>query len=174
MAKAGIEPLVLERRPVVDSEAGSWFTLAPNGLDALQAIDALAAAEEGSVPSRANVMYGATGRRLGEVSLGNPLENGLVGLTMKRSLLAARLEREAERRGIVVRGGADVAEVSDAGDHVEATLTDGNVLTADLLVGADGFIPGPSGHRFTGARSPLCGPDELRRDNAKHPDRRRP
>jgi 2-polyprenyl-6-methoxyphenol hydroxylase-like FAD-dependent oxidoreductase len=65
MAKAGVEPVVLERRSVVDPEAGSWFTLAPNGLDALQAIDALAAAEEGSVPSRANVMYGATGRRLG-------------------------------------------------------------------------------------------------------------
>ena len=47
MAKAGIEPLVLERRPVVDPEAGSWFTVAPNGLDALQAIDALEAAQEG-------------------------------------------------------------------------------------------------------------------------------
>jgi 2-polyprenyl-6-methoxyphenol hydroxylase-like FAD-dependent oxidoreductase len=138
MAKAGVEPVVLERRSVVDPEAGSWFTLAPNGLDALQAIDALAAAEEGSVPSRANVMYGATGRRLGKVSLGRPLENGLLALTMKRSLLADRLEREAECRGIVVRRGAGVAEVTDAGDHVEATLSDGNVLTADLLVGADG------------------------------------
>jgi len=106
MAKAGVEPVVLERRSVVDPEAGSWFTLAPNGLDALQAIDALAAAEEGSVPSRANVMYGATGRRLGKVSLGRPIENGLLALTMKRSLLADRLEREAERRGIVVRRGA--------------------------------------------------------------------
>ncbi|MDF2746843.1 MAG: FAD-dependent pyridine nucleotide-disulfide oxidoreductase, partial [Propionibacteriaceae bacterium] len=138
MAKAGIEPLVLERRPVVDPEAGSWFTVAPNGLDALQAIDALEAAQEGGVPSRANVMYGATGRRLGKVSLGRPLENGLVGLTMKRSWLAARLEREAERRDIVVRRGAEVAHVTDAGDHVAATLTDGNVLTAELLVAADG------------------------------------
>ena len=138
MAKAGVEPVVLERRSVVDPEAGSWFTLAPNGLDALQAIDALAAAEEGSVPSRANVMYGATGRQLGTVSLGRPLENGLLASTMKRSLLADRLEREAECRGIVVRRGAGVAEVTDAGDHVEATLSDGNVLTADLLVGADG------------------------------------
>jgi 2-polyprenyl-6-methoxyphenol hydroxylase-like FAD-dependent oxidoreductase len=138
MAKAGIEPLILERRPVVDPEAGSWFTVAPNGLDALQAIDALEAAQEGGVPSCANVMYGATGRRLGKVSLGRPLENGRVGLTMKRSWLAARLEREAERRGIVVRGGAEVAHVTDAGDHVEATLTDGNVLTAELLVAADG------------------------------------
>ena len=138
LAKAGIEPLVLERRPIVDPEAGSWFTVAPNGLDALEAIDALAAVRDQGVPSRANVMYGATGHRLGKVSLGRPLDNGLVALTMKRSWMAARLEREAERRGIVVRRGADVSGVTDAGDHVEATLRDGTVLKADLLVGADG------------------------------------
>ena len=138
LAKAGIEPLVLERRPIVDPEAGSWFTVAPNGLDALEAIDALAAVRGQGVPSRANVMYGATGHRLGKVGLGRPLDNGLVALTMKRSWMAARLEREAERRGIVVRRGADVSGVTDAGDHVEATLRDGTVLKADLLVGADG------------------------------------
>jgi 2-polyprenyl-6-methoxyphenol hydroxylase-like FAD-dependent oxidoreductase len=138
LAKAGIEPLVLERRPVVDPEVGSWFTVAPNGLDALEAIDALAAVRDQGVQSRSNAMYGATGHRLGKVSLGRPLDNGLVALTMKRSWMAARLEREAERRGIVVRRGAEVSEVTDAGDHVEATLNDGTVLRADLLVGADG------------------------------------
>ena len=138
LAKAGIESEVLERRPVVDPEAGSWLTVAPNGLDALQAMDVLEEVRDKGVPSRANVMYGATGRRLGKVSLGRPLDNGLVALTMKRSWLAARLEREAERRGILVRLGAEVADVTDAGDHVEATLTDGTVLTADMLVGADG------------------------------------
>jgi 2-polyprenyl-6-methoxyphenol hydroxylase-like FAD-dependent oxidoreductase len=138
LAKAGIESEVLERRPVVDPEAGSWFTVAPNGLDALRAIDVLEAVRDEGVPSRANVMYGATSRRLGKVSLGRPLDNDLVALTMKRSWLAARLEREAERRGILVRRGVEVAEVIDAGDHVEATLTDGTVLSADLLIGADG------------------------------------
>jgi 2-polyprenyl-6-methoxyphenol hydroxylase-like FAD-dependent oxidoreductase len=138
LAKAGIEPLLLERRPVVDPEAGSWITVAPNGLDALEAIDALAAMRDQGVPSRANLMYGATGHRHGKLSLGHPLDNGLVALTMKRSWMAARLEREAERRGIVVRRGSDVSGVTDAGDHVEATLSDGTVLKADLLVGADG------------------------------------
>jgi 2-polyprenyl-6-methoxyphenol hydroxylase-like FAD-dependent oxidoreductase len=138
LAKAGIEPLVLERRLVVDPEVGSWFTVAPNGLDALEAIDALAVVRDQGVPSRSNVMYGATGHRLGKVSLGHPLDNGLVALTMKRSWMAARLEREAERRGIVVRRGAEVSGVTDAGDHVEATLSDGTVLRVDLLVGADG------------------------------------
>src|SRR5215211_64364 len=138
LAKAGIESLVLERRPVIDPEAGSWFTVAPNGLDALRAIDTLEVAQDVGVPSRVNVMYGANGRRLGELSLGRPLDNGLVALTMKRSLMAALLEREAERRGVLVRRGAEVSAVTNAGDHVEATLTDGTVLTADLLVGADG------------------------------------
>jgi 2-polyprenyl-6-methoxyphenol hydroxylase-like FAD-dependent oxidoreductase len=138
LAKAGIEPLVLERRPVVDPEAGSWFTVAPNGLDALEAIDALDAVRDQGVPSRANVIYGATGRRLGEVSLGQPLDNGLVALTMKRSWMAARLKEEAERRGIVVQRGAEISDVTDAGDRVEAVLTDGTLVTADLLVGADG------------------------------------
>jgi 2-polyprenyl-6-methoxyphenol hydroxylase-like FAD-dependent oxidoreductase len=138
LAKAGIEPLVLERRPAVDPEAGSWFTVAPNGLNALEAIDALEAARDHGGPSRANVMYGATGHRLGQVSLGRPLENGLVALTMKRSWLAARLAQEAELRGIAVRRGAEVSDVDDAGDHVKATLRDGTVLSADLLVGADG------------------------------------
>jgi 2-polyprenyl-6-methoxyphenol hydroxylase-like FAD-dependent oxidoreductase len=138
LAKAGIEPVVLERRSVVDPEAGSWFTVAPNGLSALDAIDALEAARDQGVPSRANVMYGATGRRLGKVSLGHPLANGLVALTMKRSWLAAQLAQEAESRGILVRRGAEVSEVTDFGDHVEVTLTDGTVLSADLLVGADG------------------------------------
>jgi 2-polyprenyl-6-methoxyphenol hydroxylase-like FAD-dependent oxidoreductase len=138
LAKAGIEPLVLERRPIVEPESGSWFTVAPNGLDALEVIDALAAVRDEGIPSRANVMYGATGHRLGKVSLGRPLDNGLVALTMKRSWMATRLEREAARRGIVVRRGGDVSGVTDAGDHVEATLRDGTVLKADLLVGADG------------------------------------
>jgi 2-polyprenyl-6-methoxyphenol hydroxylase-like FAD-dependent oxidoreductase len=138
LAKAGIEPMVVERRPIVDPEAGSWFTVAPNGLDALGAIDALEAVQNQQVRSRANVMYGATGRRLGKVSLGSPLDNGLVALTMKRSAMAARLEREAERRGIPVHRGADVSDVINAGDHVEATLADGTILTADLVIGADG------------------------------------
>jgi 2-polyprenyl-6-methoxyphenol hydroxylase-like FAD-dependent oxidoreductase len=138
LAKAGIESVVLERGRVVDPEVGSWFTLAPNGLDALRAIDALEVIQNAGVRSRANVMYGATGRQLGKVSLGRPLDNGLVALTMKRSLMAALLEREAAGRGIPVRHGAEISAVADAGDHVEATLTDGNVLTADLLIGADG------------------------------------
>jgi 2-polyprenyl-6-methoxyphenol hydroxylase-like FAD-dependent oxidoreductase len=138
LTKAGIESLVLECRPVVDPEAGSWFTVAPNGLDALRAIGVLDAAQDEGVPSRVNVMYGATGRRLGRVSLGRPLDNGLAALTMKRSVMAALLEREAERRDILVRRGAEVTSVTNAGDRVEATLTDGTVFTADLLVGADG------------------------------------
>ena len=50
-----------------------------------------------------NTMYGATGRLLGEIPLGRPLVDDLVGLTMKRSRLAVVLADEAERRGVDVR-----------------------------------------------------------------------
>ena len=53
LAKAGIESDVLERRPVVDPEAGSWFTVAPNGLDVLQAMDAHKAVRDEGVPGHA-------------------------------------------------------------------------------------------------------------------------
>jgi len=138
LARVGIDSVVLERRAESDPQAGSYFTVAPNGLDALAAIDALDPVRAEGFDSRTNTMYGATGHRLGEVSLGQPLANGLTALTMKRSRMAVRLTEEAVCRGVDVRFRARVSAVSDAGDHVRATLEDGSVVTADLLVGADG------------------------------------
>ena len=54
LARAGIESVVLERRAEIDPEAGSYFTISPNGLDALDTIGALALAREVGFPSRTN------------------------------------------------------------------------------------------------------------------------
>ena len=145
LSRVGIEPVVLERRGAADAAAGSYFTLAPNGLDALRTLGLLDLARAAGFPSKTNIMYGATGRKLGEVSLGQPIEDGLTALTMKRSRLSARLIEEAERRGIAVYRGAPVATVSDCGHApgaigggVVATLRDGTRYTGDLLIGTDG------------------------------------
>jgi 2-polyprenyl-6-methoxyphenol hydroxylase-like FAD-dependent oxidoreductase len=145
LARVGIEPVVLERRRTAEAAAGSYFTLAPNGLDALRVLGVLDLARAVGFPSTTNIMYGATGRKLGEVSLGRPLEDGLTALTMKRSQLTAQLAEEAERRGISVHRGAPVATVSDCGNASEdkgggvvATLQDGTRHTGDLLIGTDG------------------------------------
>jgi 2-polyprenyl-6-methoxyphenol hydroxylase-like FAD-dependent oxidoreductase len=136
--RAGIESVVLERRPVADPDVGSYLTLAPNGLDALSALHCLEQVRAVGFGSRTTAMYGATGRLLGRIPLGPPLENGTVGLTLKRSSLAAVLADEARRRGVQVRLGAPVTSVRPGHDGVHAMLEDGSSVSGDVLVGADG------------------------------------
>ena len=118
----GVEAVVLERRTDRNPTEGSYFTIAPNGLDALDLLGVLDLARELGFPSTTNAMYGATGRLLGELSLGVPLQDGSVALTAKRSLLAARLLDESERRGIEVRRGAEVVDVASDANGATVTL----------------------------------------------------
>ncbi|GAA2742600.1 FAD-dependent monooxygenase [Terrabacter aerolatus] len=134
----GIEAVVLEAWPRSDGEAGSWFTLAANGLHALDVLGARHLVSRIGFPSERNVMIGATGRTLGTMSLGVPLADGTVAMTMKRSRLAAALVDEAVRRGVDVRHDARVVDVASRPDGVTVTLQDGSTVEADLLVGADG------------------------------------
>jgi 2-polyprenyl-6-methoxyphenol hydroxylase-like FAD-dependent oxidoreductase len=136
--RVGIESVVLERRPTSDPDAGSYLTLSPNGLDALDIVGALHLAEEAGFRSRANTMYGATGRLLGKISLGHPLANGTTALTMKRSRLAVLLAEEAQRRGVTVKHDARVVSVRGDAAGVSTQLEDGTVVEGDVLIGADG------------------------------------
>lgn len=158
LQQVGIDPVVLEGWPRSDGEAGSWFTLAPNGLHALDLLGARHLATDLGVPSERNVMVGATGRVLGSMGLGVPLDDGTVAMTMKRSRLAAALVAEAERRGIEVRHGSRVVAVATGDDGATVTLADGSTLTGDLVVGADGvrstvrsaIDPGAAPARYVG------------------------
>lgn len=138
LTKAGIEAVVFERRPESLSEEGSYFTVAPNGLDALAAIDALDLVRDAGFPSRFNAMYGATGSRLGEVSIGSPLADGTPGISMKRSRMSALLGDEAERRGVQFRRDARVIGVTEDEEQATVELEGGERVTGDLIVGADG------------------------------------
>ena len=138
LARVGVDSVVLERRTDAEAEDGSYFSLAPNGVDALRVLDVFDLVQGDGFPTRTNRMVGATGSFLGALSLGPALDDGWVGLTMKRPHLAARLAAEASRRGVDARTGVSVTSVADHGDHVSATLDDGTVLRGDILIGADG------------------------------------
>jgi 2-polyprenyl-6-methoxyphenol hydroxylase-like FAD-dependent oxidoreductase len=137
-ARLGHDATVLERRPVADPDEGSWVTVAPNGLDALDALGLLDRARAIGTPSRLNRMFGATGRHLGDVGLGVPLDDGTVALTMKRSALAVLLADAARQEGADIRLGAEVVSVNDGGARVRAVLADGSTVEGDVLVAADG------------------------------------
>jgi 2-polyprenyl-6-methoxyphenol hydroxylase-like FAD-dependent oxidoreductase len=134
----GIDAVLLEGRACRDAAEGSYFTIAPNGLDALDLLGGLDLARDVGFPTTTNVMYGASGRLLGEIGLGVPLADGTVAITAKRSLLAARLLDRAEGRGVQVRRGAEVVAVSSQDGSATVTLADGERLAADLVIGADG------------------------------------
>jgi 2-polyprenyl-6-methoxyphenol hydroxylase-like FAD-dependent oxidoreductase len=138
LQRAGITATVVYAYPRGDGEVGSVFTLSPNGLDALAAIDALDVARSIGFPTRTNRMRDANGALLGEIPLGQPLADGTSALTMKRSRLALALADEATRRGVTVIHGRRLVDATTTPDGVEARFDDGSTMTADLLIGADG------------------------------------
>lgn len=157
LGQVGIEAVVLEAH-APDTSAGSYLTLAPNGVDALNALGALDAVGPAGFASRTNRMYGAGGRHLGTLSLGQPLPDGTVALTLKRSQLATRLADLARERGIDVRHNTQVVDIRILPDGAEVRLADGSTLRTGLLVGADGvhsrvrraIDPAAPGGRYVG------------------------
>ncbi|TPW74070.1 FAD-dependent monooxygenase [Schumannella soli] len=163
LARVGIDAEVLERRPAADADEGSYLTLAPNGLTALESLGALEPVLAAGFPTRANRMFGAHGRLLGELSLGIARPDGRVGLTLKRSRLATVLAEQAAAAGATISYGAVVEEMREQGPSADATgitvrLADGRELTADLAIGADGvrsrtrswIDPGAPAARYVG------------------------
>jgi 2-polyprenyl-6-methoxyphenol hydroxylase-like FAD-dependent oxidoreductase len=138
LQQAGIDARVVEAHPFDGGEVGSYFTVSPNGLDALAAVDALDVAKAEGFAHRRNILRGSSGRVIADIPLGEPLADGTPALTMKRPRLARRLTDEAKRRGIVIEGGRRLRTAARVGDRVVATFEDGSTASADLLIGADG------------------------------------
>lgn len=140
LQRAGVDARILESHPPDDGEVGSYFTVTANGLAALDAIDARGLAEAAGFPTRRNVLWNDTGRRLAALPLDSRLPGSPVARTMKRSRLARILRDEAVRRGIPVEHGRPVASAAVGPDgRAIAVLEDGGRAEADLLVGADGI-----------------------------------
>jgi 2-polyprenyl-6-methoxyphenol hydroxylase-like FAD-dependent oxidoreductase len=138
LQKAGIRARVVEGHELGSGDVGSYFTVSPNGLDALRAIDALPVAIGEGFPTLRNVMRDSAGRVLGSLPLGARLADGTPALTIKRTRLTRALADEAFRRGIVIEGGRRLRHATQVDDRIVATFEDGSTHTADLLIGADG------------------------------------
>jgi FAD-dependent urate hydroxylase len=139
LQRAGIDAVVYEAHVPGNDEAGSYLTVATNGLDALAAIDADKPVLAAGFPTPVNVLWSGTGRRLGAVSNGGRLPDGTVSQTIKRARLYRALHEEATARGVRLEYGRRLvgAEVT-AGGGVGAAFDDGGRETGDVLIGADG------------------------------------
>jgi FAD-dependent urate hydroxylase len=140
LQRAGIEAVVYEAHAdtTAEAEAGSYLTVATNGLDALRAIGADTPVLAGGFPTPTNVLLSSSGRRLGTVSNGGTLADGTTSHTIKRTRLYRALHSEAAGRGITVQFGKRLVDAEASADGVAARFSDGTTATGDLLVGADG------------------------------------
>ena len=139
LQQAGIDATIFEARPSADSEAGSYFTVTANGLDGLSAVGALDIATAAGFPTRRNVLWNHTGRRLATLPLDSGLPGSPAARTMKRSRLMRLVQEEAVRRGIKIEFGRRLIDATVTADsQVVATFEHGGEATGDLLIGADG------------------------------------
>ncbi|HEX2156650.1 MAG TPA: FAD-dependent monooxygenase [Actinomycetes bacterium] len=139
LQRAGIDAEVFEAHRPGTGDAGSYLTVATNGLDALRAVDADKPVLAAGFPTPTNLLLSSTGRRLGAASNGGRLADGTVSHTIKRARLYQALHEEAAARDIGVQYGKRLVGAEPAaGGGVVAAFEDGTRATGDLLVGADG------------------------------------
>ena len=139
LQRAGIDAVVYEAHVPGGDEAGSYLSVATNGLDALRAIDADRPVLAQGFPTPTNVLVSGGGRRLGAVSNGGRPADGTVSHTVKRARLYRALHDEAAARGVRIEYGRRlVGAEATAGGGVAVSFGDGARATGDLLVGADG------------------------------------
>jgi FAD-dependent urate hydroxylase len=134
--QAGIEATVHEAYHDTADGIGGGLSLAPNGMDALDAIGAGDAVRAVGRPLRGTVLHGGDGVVLGEVAIPDDLQPSRF---VWRGDLYRALYDEATRRGIRTEHGKQLVDARDTGDGVTAYFADGTRARADVLIGTDGI-----------------------------------
>jgi 2-polyprenyl-6-methoxyphenol hydroxylase-like FAD-dependent oxidoreductase len=122
---------VHERNPTL-REIGAGISLRENGLQALEAIGAFAEATEDGEQITHWELRDERSRVLAE----NTMTDNQRFFTVTRPRLHRALVNAAKRAGAEIRTGSLVTAASPGG---ELTLADGQLRTADLIIGADGI-----------------------------------
>ncbi|MER6571262.1 FAD-dependent oxidoreductase [Streptomyces sp. NPDC001093] len=137
--KAGHDVTVYEAHPDTAEDIGAFLTLASNGMRALAQLDATDAVTAVGFPLTSLRLLDGDGTELTQAPLGEIGDPALQYRCLRRGELNAALQGEAARRGIPLRHGARLTDVTEAPDGVTAHFADGTTADADLLIGADGL-----------------------------------
>jgi len=135
LQKAGFDTAVYEAHPE-RADGGGGFSLAPNGLAALDVLGLGELVRPAGREIAAYVLQDWKGRPLAE--FGNPPQVAPMQFFYRRDLYRA-LHEEAARRGIRIHYGKRLVGVREEPGAVTALFEDGTTASADLLAGADGI-----------------------------------
>jgi 2-polyprenyl-6-methoxyphenol hydroxylase-like FAD-dependent oxidoreductase len=136
LQKAGIAATIYEAYPNEAHGIGGALMLAPNGLAALDVVDAGAAVRAAGSPTPRMVMETGSGKRLGTFE---DLPGLPTSRTFARAELYAALLATAKAAGVEVVHGKRLIGYDDRPDGVVATFADGSTAAGDVLLGADGI-----------------------------------
>ncbi|MER6028851.1 FAD-dependent oxidoreductase [Streptomyces sp. NPDC001851] len=137
--KAGHDVTVYEAHPDTAEDIGAFLTLASNGMRALAQLDAADAVTTVGFPLTSLRLLDSRGTELAHTPLGEMTDPDLRYRCLRRGELLAALQGAAVRRGIRLRHGARLTDVTDGPHGVTARFADGSTARADLVVGADGL-----------------------------------
>lgn len=134
LRQRGAQVLVLEQAGDF-REVGAGLQISPNGARVLQALGLGDGLSQSAMRSRAVVLHeGASGRQVMRLDLP---EGGAGFHLVHRADLIALLASALD--GVQTRFVAQVAHVNTQGPRARVTLQGGEVLAADLVLGADGL-----------------------------------
>jgi 2-polyprenyl-6-methoxyphenol hydroxylase-like FAD-dependent oxidoreductase len=158
LQRAGIDSAVYDAHGPASTDAGSYLTVATNGLDALRAIDAHGPVEQAGFPTNRTLLFSGTGRRLGTVPIGSSGDERSASHTIRRAHLHQALREEAVRRGLRIESGKRLVAAEVQGSSVCARFGDGSQAAGDVLIGCDGvhsvtrtlIDPGAPAPRYVG------------------------
>ncbi len=139
LRRIGYDVEIAEAHPRGADDVGAWLTMQSNGLAALREIGLLAAVRSVGFPTPRIDFTSSTGRVLGSVPLGRPLDDGTSALTTSRADLYRVLRDAALAAGAHVTYGRRVVGAAEDADGVDVRLDDGSTTRADVLVGCDGL-----------------------------------
>jgi FAD-dependent urate hydroxylase len=138
LERVGIDAVVYDAHGPTVADAGSYLTVATNGLDALRAIAAHGPVLKAGFPTSRTVLFSRTGKRLGSVPIGSTRGERDVSYTLKRAHLHRALHEEAAWRGVRIEFGKRLVAAEVTASGVRVQFEDGSHAVGDLLVGCDG------------------------------------
>jgi 2-polyprenyl-6-methoxyphenol hydroxylase-like FAD-dependent oxidoreductase len=141
LGRGGVEVEIAEINPDLRPQGVGIAVIGPS-LRALAMVDPdlLDECVEAGAVHRTISFGGADGRITRRVDLRQPLGPRYPGgFGIRRRVLWELLATAAQRAGAKIRLTATVTAIRQEPDRVEASLSDGSVVSCDLLVGADGL-----------------------------------
>jgi 2-polyprenyl-6-methoxyphenol hydroxylase-like FAD-dependent oxidoreductase len=133
LARAGIEPVVLEAH-ALDDEVGGGFQIAPNGMRVLAELGVADDLERAGQPSRDFRFKNHRGKVIGFA----PTGGARPGVNVSRAHLHRLMRAAVGRHGISIRYDRRLRDLAVENGRVVARFDDGTSETGDFLIGADG------------------------------------